>query len=36
MGGQLEIWVGLYDINFHYDFLKPFKKMRKCICFARI
>jgi hypothetical protein len=24
MGGQLEIWVSSYDINFHCDFLKHF------------
>jgi hypothetical protein len=23
-GGQLEVWVGSHDINFHCDFLKLF------------
>jgi hypothetical protein len=36
MGGQLEIWAGSYDINFHCDFLKLFLEVRECNSFVGI
>jgi hypothetical protein len=29
-GGQLEVWAGSYDVNFHCDFLKLFLEVREC------
>jgi hypothetical protein len=35
-GGQLEVWAGSYDVNFHCDYLKLFLKVQECTSFLGI
>jgi hypothetical protein len=31
LGEKLEVWARSYNVNFHYDFLKPFLEVRNVL-----